>query len=126
MVSAGISWEDFLKLSRTEDGDAFYEVHSILVLLDIHPPNHPMHEAFWLIFLEAADEIRQRLDPHTRESRGTDTDLNEQALGTLWAALTSSKSDGLDYLARMMRKFVLPTLEETVELRAGIGDAIET
>jgi hypothetical protein len=84
-----------------------------------------MHEAFWLIFHEAADEIRQRLDPYTRESRGTDTDLNEQALGTLWAALTSPKSDGLGHLARMMMKLVLPSVEATFELRAGIGDTIE-
>lgn len=124
-VSAGISWEGFLKLPQTEREDAFHQVHSILVLLDIQPQNHPMHEAFWLIFLESSDEIRQRLDPYTRESRGTDIDLDEQALGTLWAALTSPKSDGLEYLARMMREFVLPSLEGTFKLRASVGDIVE-
>lgn len=123
-LADGLSWEEFQKLSHAEHDDAFDQVYSVLVLLDIEPPHHPIHEAFWLVFLEEASDTRQRLDPYAHALRGTEAGLDEQALGILWMALTS-KGDGLEYLARVMSKLVLPALEETLELKTSIGDTVE-
>lgn len=81
-----------------------------------------MHEAFLLVFLDSASNIRQQLDSY--ESQSAEGRLDEGALAVLWAALTSTDKDGLEFLSRMMRKLVLPALEDTRELSARTMDTV--
>lgn len=105
-----------------EHRNIFLQVHSILTLLDIQPPYHPMHVAFWRVFLGSASKLRKQLGSY--ESKSKEGRLDDQTLGSLWAALSSSDEDGLEFLARMMRKLVVPSLEETRELSTQTMDAV--
>lgn len=119
---SSLARQEFNDLSGEQHNKTFQEVHSILTLLDFQPPYHPINEAFWLIFLDAASTIRRQLGSldKSQDAEGT----HNKALDVLWVALTSPDKDGLEFLSRMMRKFALPTLEETRELSARTMDTV--
>lgn len=78
-----------------------------------------MHEAFWYAVIKDAGTLRKRLEKVREEDAEAvqdveedKTTLGETTLRTAWDVLTT-QDKGLEFLARMTRKFVLPQLDET-------------
>ena len=95
----------------------------ILDLLNIRPQSDPMHEGFWYIVVQDADNIRKRfakLYPRSlAHKQPAENGLDSAVAGAVWEIMNSSGDDGLGKLHKMIKKFVLPALTKTQELVGG-------
>ncbi|KND93466.1 hypothetical protein TOPH_01956 [Tolypocladium ophioglossoides CBS 100239] len=121
--------QDFMKWPVEQHQSIILQIQTLLNAFDIQPQSHPMHEAFWLVVLDAASNVRERLEAmgmtmltEQGESRARPS---EGLLQAIWQVLTSSEKDGIDFLERGTRKFVVPALDETRELGSRTEDIFQ-
>jgi hypothetical protein len=123
--------EEFLSCPSERHTDILDQVNSILGGLDIQPNHHPMHEAFWYLAVKDAGLLREKLEEAKKvDAQAAEEQMNTDAtqpgattLRTVYEMLTTTEThQGLEFIARMTRKYILPQLDDTRTLAEAAED----